>query len=118
MDDFYEVCADIGFKIVFNEMGFEYISLSGTNLPEIAESYASYTFSRSIKFRINRLKEEISKRKCMGLIHYHQYACHHTLEDNIIRQEFDNHFLTLQGDLPRRCDGQIKLRLEAFYESI
>lgn len=119
MDDFYKFCSDIGLKIVYNEMGFEYIRLGGGDLDEMANSYSNYSFARSVKTRICRIKKELAKRNYSGIIHYHQFSCHHTLEDSLIRRELDNKpFLTVQGDLPRKCDGQTKLRLEAFYESI
>jgi len=53
-----------------------------------------------------------------GVIHYTQYACHHCLEDDLFRDALDLPLLTIQGDLPRCVDEQLKLRLEAFYESL
>ncbi len=118
MDDFHKVCWDVGLKVVFDEMPYEFVERGGTTLEEMATSYAKYTFARPLEFRFENLKEVIAKREVAGLIHYTQYACHHTLEDPLLRKEFDIPLLTLQGDLPRPVDRQIRLRLEAFYESL
>jgi len=52
------------------------------------------------------------------VIHYTQFACHHTLEDEIFRDYLDYPFLTVQGDLPGPTPEQLKLRLEAFSEML
>ncbi|TKY91178.1 MAG: 2-hydroxyacyl-CoA dehydratase, partial [Candidatus Methanomarinus sp.] len=58
------------------------------------------------------------KRRVDGVIHYTQFACHHTLEDEIFRDYLDYPFLTVQGDLPGPTPEQLKLRLEAFSEML
>jgi benzoyl-CoA reductase/2-hydroxyglutaryl-CoA dehydratase subunit BcrC/BadD/HgdB len=71
-----------------------------------------------LDFRLDIVKEEVRRRNVEGVIHYTQFACHHTLEDELFRRELDIPILTIQGDLPRCVDEQLKLRLEAFYESL
>jgi benzoyl-CoA reductase/2-hydroxyglutaryl-CoA dehydratase subunit BcrC/BadD/HgdB len=71
-----------------------------------------------LKFRLDFLERELEKRKIDGIIHYTQYACHHLLEDDILRDRLDYPFLTIQGDLPGRTPKQVKLRLEAFSEML
>lgn len=114
--DFHDVAQSIGLHVVFDELPYEFIRHHGKNIKEVAESYCEYTFARQLDFRIEFLQKELEKRKVEGVIHYTQFACHHTLEDEVLRSELDYPMLTLQGDLPANTPEQIKLRLEAFRE--
>jgi benzoyl-CoA reductase/2-hydroxyglutaryl-CoA dehydratase subunit BcrC/BadD/HgdB len=68
--------------------------------------------------RIELIRQELERRRVDGVIHYTQFACHHTLEDEIFRAHLDYPILTVQGDLPRLSSEQLKLRLEAFSEML
>ncbi len=114
--DFHEVAHALGLHIVFDELPFEFIRHYGTDIKEIAQDYCDYTFARPLDFRISFLQKELEKRNIDGIIHYTQFACHHVLEDEILRTELDYPILTIQGDLPGNTPQQIKLRLEAFGE--
>ena len=114
--DFHDVARALGLAVVFDELPFEFIRHSGTDIPGIARDYCNYTFSRPLDFRIKFLQKELEKRKVDGIIHYTQFACHHMLEDEIMRSNLDYPMLTIQGDLPGNTPEQIKLRLEAFRE--
>lgn len=114
--DFHDVAQSMGLHVVFDELPYEFIRHHGKNMEEIAESYSEYTFARQLEFRIEFLQKELEKRKVDGVIHYTQFACHHTLEDEVLRAELDYPILTLQGDLPKSTPEQLKLRLEAFRE--
>ncbi|MEM3512630.1 MAG: 2-hydroxyacyl-CoA dehydratase [Thermoplasmata archaeon] len=116
--DFHEVAENAGLHIVFDELPFEFLRLGGTDFKKVVRSYATYTFARPLSFRINFLKQELEKRKIDGIIHYTQYACHHILEDDVLRKELPYPFLTIQGDLPGKTPAQIRLRLEAFAEML
>ncbi len=116
--DFHEIAHSLGLQIVFDELPYEFIRHSGMDIPGMAKDYCSYTFARPLDFRIEFLQNELDKRKIDGVIHYTQFACHHTLEDEILRSELDYPILTIQGDLPGKTSGQIRLRLEAFREMI
>jgi len=116
--DFHTTCEELGLIVVFDELPFEFLRLGGTEITQWAESYASYSFARPLVYRLEILKEELAKRDVAGVIHYTQYACHHCLEDDLFRQKLDQPVLSVQGDLPRCADEQLKLRLEAFYESL
>jgi benzoyl-CoA reductase/2-hydroxyglutaryl-CoA dehydratase subunit BcrC/BadD/HgdB len=94
------------------------VRLGARDLGGLSDSYAGYAFARPLEYRLGLLKHELRRRKVAGVIHYTQYACHHILEDDLFREELDLPMLTVQGDLPRKTDEQLKLRLEAFYESI
>ncbi|NJD77156.1 MAG: 2-hydroxyacyl-CoA dehydratase [Candidatus Methanoperedens sp.] len=116
--DFHDVAQSLGLHIVFDELPYEFIRHRGANIREIACDYREYTFARPLDFRINFLQKELEKRKVDGIIHYTQFACHHMLEDEIIRSRLDYPVLTIQGDLPGNTPQQIKLRLEAFREML
>jgi hypothetical protein len=114
--DFHEVAEAYSLQVVFDELPFEFARLCGRTVPSMARSYATYTFARELAHRFELLEAELSRRRIDGIIHYTQYACHHVLEDDMLRERFDLPILTVQGDLPRRCPEQERLRLEAFSE--
>jgi benzoyl-CoA reductase/2-hydroxyglutaryl-CoA dehydratase subunit BcrC/BadD/HgdB len=114
--DFHEVAEGFGLQVVFDELPWEFARCGGRSIGTMAASYADYTFARPLEHRLDLLGRELEKRKVDGIIHYTQYACHHMLEDDTLRARFDLPMLTVQGDLPRRCPEQEKLRLEAFAE--
>ncbi len=116
--DFHEVAQSLDLQIVFDELPYEFIRHSGANIREAARDYSDYTFARPLDFRIKFLQEELKKRNVDGIIHYTQFACHHSLEDEVMRRKLDYPILTLQGDMPGKTPEQIKLRLEAFREMI
>ncbi|HEY9206613.1 MAG TPA: 2-hydroxyacyl-CoA dehydratase family protein [Candidatus Methanoperedens sp.] len=116
--DFHDVAQSLGLHIVFDELPYEFIRHQGTDIREIAKDYCNYTFARPLDFRIDFLQKELEKRKVDGVIHYTQFACHHILEDEILRSQLDYPILTIQGDLPGNTPQQIKLRLEAFREML
>lgn len=116
--DFHDSAQSLGLQIVFDELPYEFIRHEGTDIKEIARDYCDYTFARPLDFRINFLQKELEKRNVDGVIHYTQFACHHMLEDEILRSELDYPILTIQGDLPGNTPQQIKLRLEAFREML
>ena len=114
--DFHEVAEGFGLQVVFDELPWEFARCGGRTLGSMAASYATYTFARPLEHRLELLERELQDRKVDGVIHYTQYACHHMLEDDTLRSRLDMPILTVQGDLPRRCPEQEKLRLEAFAE--
>jgi len=116
--DFHEVAYSLGLHIVFDELPYEFISHGGATIHEMAQNYCRYTFARPLEFRIDFLNKELKKRKVEGVIHYTQFACHHMLEDEVMREKLDYPILTIQGDLPGKTPQQVKLRLEAFREML
>ncbi len=114
--DFHEVAEGFGLQVVFDELPWEFARAGGRDVPSMARSYAGYTFARQLPYRLELLETELRGRRVDGVIHYTQYACHHMLEDEVLRSRLDLPVLTVQGDLPRRCPEQEKLRLEAFAE--
>jgi benzoyl-CoA reductase/2-hydroxyglutaryl-CoA dehydratase subunit BcrC/BadD/HgdB len=116
--DFHDVAQSLGLHVVFDELPYEFIRHSGNNIHDIARDYCNYTFARPLDYRIKFLQKELKKRNVDGIVHYTQFACHHMLEDDIMRSNLDYPMLTIQGDLPGNTPEQIKLRLEAFREAL
>ncbi len=102
-------------------MPYEFIRLRGTSIKGLAKMYSEYTFARNISHRVQLLKRELKKRDVDGVIHFHQFACHHKLEDPILRAALGRDgysFITIEADLPSKTTEQTKLRLEAFKEML
>ncbi|MBS7618313.1 2-hydroxyacyl-CoA dehydratase [Candidatus Bathyarchaeota archaeon] len=120
--DFHDYLQSIGLHVVYDEMPYEFIRLEGKNLEEIAANYRNYTFARNIKFRLKFIENEIRRREVQGIIHFQQFACHHKLEDPILRQYFNKElgipYITIEADLPGKTPEQVKLRLDAFAERL
>jgi hypothetical protein len=114
--DFHMVCEGFGMQVVYDELPWEFARMGGRSMRTMARNYAGYTFARDIEYRFDGLERELVRRRVEGVVHYTQYACHHVLEDDMIRERLDLPMLTVQGDLPRKCPEQEKLRLEAFAE--
>lgn len=116
--DFHDVLESLGMHVVYDELPYEFARLSGDNIHELAKNYCNYTFARNLEFRLDFLEKELERRKVDGVIHYTQYACHHLLEDDVLRERLSYPFLTIQGDLPGKTPTQAILRLEAFSEML
>jgi hypothetical protein len=114
--DFHQVCEGYGMQVVFDELPWEFARMGGRSLDTLARNYAGYTFARDLEYRFDKLEQELGRRRVEGVVHYTQYACHHVLEDDMLRERLDLPMLTVQGDLARRCPEQERLRLEAFAE--
>ena len=114
--DFHQVCEGFGMQVVFDELPWEFARMGGRTLRTMARNYAGYTFARDLEYRFKMLERELGRRRVEGVVHYTQYACHHVLEDDMIRERLDLPMLTIQGDLARKCPEQERLRLEAFAE--
>jgi benzoyl-CoA reductase/2-hydroxyglutaryl-CoA dehydratase subunit BcrC/BadD/HgdB len=71
-----------------------------------------------LNFRLDFLQGELKRRNVDGVIHYTQFACHHLLEDDVLRKKLDYPWLVIQGDMPHRTPSQVRTRLEAFAEML
>ena len=120
-DGFHEFLDSLGLHIVYDEMPYEFLRLRGDTVKSISESYADYSFARNITHRIKLLKSELKQRGVEGIIHFHQFACHHKLEDPILREALCAEgypFITIEADLPSKTPQQTRLRIEAFKERL
>ena len=116
--DFHETAEGFGLHVVYDELPHEFLRLGGSDLDSLASSYRDYSFAGPIETRVRLIRDELQRRRVDGVIHYTQFACHHTLEDEIFREHLEYPILTVQGDLPRTSPEQLKLRLEAFAEML
>jgi hypothetical protein len=116
--DFHEVLASLGLHVVYDELPYEFARLTGRNIEELAKNYVNYTFARKLSFRLDFLERELKRRNVDGVIHYTQFACHHLLEDEVLKRKLDYPWLVIQGDMPHRTSSQVKTRLEAFAEML
>jgi benzoyl-CoA reductase/2-hydroxyglutaryl-CoA dehydratase subunit BcrC/BadD/HgdB len=120
--DFHAFLQEVGMHVVFDEMPFEFIRHSGKNLKEVARSYANYTFAGHIKHRLRFLESQLRRHRVDAIIHFQQFACHHKLEDRILRdylyEKLGYPYMTIEADLPSPTPQQARLRLEAFAERL
>jgi hypothetical protein len=116
--DFHKVLSSLGLHVVYDELPYEFARLTGRNVEELARNYLDYTFARKLSFRLDFLEEELRRRNVDGVIHYTQFACHHLLEDEVLKEKLDYPWLVIQGDMPHRTPSQVMTRLEAFSEML
>jgi hypothetical protein len=119
--DFHQFLETLGLHVVYDEMPFEFIRHQGDSLDGLAKNYKGYTFARNITYRTDLIKKELKNRKVEGVIHFHQFACHHKLEDPILREIICREgypFITIEADLPSKTPQQVMLRMEAFKERL
>ncbi|UCF07698.1 MAG: 2-hydroxyacyl-CoA dehydratase [Thermoplasmata archaeon] len=116
--DFHKILKSLGLHVVYDELPYEFTRLTGRNMDELAKNYLNYTFARKLSFRLDFLEKELKRRNVDGVIHYTQFACHHLLEDDMMRKRLDYPWLVIQGDMPHRTPSQVKTRLEAFAEML
>jgi len=119
--DFHEVLAELGMHVVFDEMPYEFIRHTGRSMAEVARSYARYTFALHLRRRLEFLRKQLRRHRAEAAVHFHQYACHHSLEEPLLRglcRELRIPYLSIEADLPGRTPEQVRLRLEAFAERL
>jgi len=90
-------------------------------LPEshsLSEQYLQYTYPYGVAPRIADIRQEVSRRRIDGLIHYVQSFCFRHIQDRLIRQAAGVPVLTLEYDRPGPLDGRSRTRLEAFLEML
>jgi hypothetical protein len=120
--DFHNLLQSLGLHVVYDEMPYEFIRLSGASIAEVSRNYVNYTFAGNIRDRIAFVEKELKTRGVDGIIHFQQFSCHHKLEDPILRKYFNRElgypYMTIEADLPSTTPEQVRLRLEAFAERL
>ncbi|MEK6977706.1 MAG: 2-hydroxyacyl-CoA dehydratase family protein [Candidatus Hydrothermarchaeota archaeon] len=120
--DLHAFLQSLGLHVVYDEMPYEFIRLTGSDLGEVARNYAGYTFAGKIQRRLGFIEKELKRRRVDAVIHFQQFACHHRLEDPIMRERLNRGlgypYLGIEGDMPSKLPEQVKLRLEAFAERL
>ena len=119
--DFHALLAELGMLVVFDEMPYEFVRHTGRSIPELAGAYSGYTFALHLRRRLEFLRRELRRHRVEAAVHFQQYACHHRLEDSLLRGlcgELGIPCLSVEADLPGRTPEQVRLRLEAFAERL
>jgi benzoyl-CoA reductase/2-hydroxyglutaryl-CoA dehydratase subunit BcrC/BadD/HgdB len=114
--DLYVYLEELGARVVFNELQRQFSMPFVTD--DIVEQYLHYTYPYSFFTRLRDIKEEISRREIVGLIHYVQSFCFRQVQDILLRQEIKLPILTIEGDRPAPLDARTRLRLEGFVEML
>jgi len=116
--DLYSFIETLDARIVYNEVQRQFAMPCGVDCEDIVEMYRMFTYPYNLSGRLSDIKNEISKRKLNGVIHYTQAFCFRGIEDIIIRKELGIPVLTLEGDRPGNLDQRTKLRLESFIDML
>ncbi|QIB25915.1 2-hydroxyacyl-CoA dehydratase family protein [Caloranaerobacter azorensis] len=116
--DLYEFVEKFDSHIIYNEVQREFAFPRAEKAKDIYEQYYDYTYPYDINFRLEKIKEEIKKRKIDGIIHYTQAFCYRAIEDIIIKKELDIPVLNIEGDKLNHLDARTKFRIEAFLDMI
>ncbi|MEM3438611.1 MAG: 2-hydroxyacyl-CoA dehydratase [Thermoplasmata archaeon] len=114
--DIYEFLERNGAHVVFNEVQRQF----SMPFPDAdwVDKYLNYTYPYSVYDRIRDIKNEISKRKIEGIIHYVQSFCHRQIVDLVIKENLDVPVLTIEGNRPGKLDERTKIRLESFIDML
>lgn len=114
--ELYYYLEKYGARVVFNEIQRQF------SMPQpgktLAEQYSNYTYPYSIYRRVKDIKNEISKRKVDGVVHYIQAFCHRGIGDIIFRSAIELPMLTLEGNDDFTLNQHNKTRIEAFLDML
>jgi benzoyl-CoA reductase/2-hydroxyglutaryl-CoA dehydratase subunit BcrC/BadD/HgdB len=114
--DLYTFIESLEGRVVFNETQRQFsMPYPSTSL---LEQYLTYTYPYDIFSRIEDIKQEISKRRIDGLIHYVQSFCFRQIEDIILKKTLPVPILTIEGDQPSPIDSRTKMKIEVFLEML
>jgi len=112
----YELLEAARAPVVFNEFQRQFAMLPESH--SLSEQYLQYTYPYGVAPRIADIRQEVSRRRIDGLIHYVQSFCFRHIQDRLIRQAAGVPVLTLEYDRPGPLDGRSRTRLEAFLEML
>ncbi len=113
-DDLYSFVEGLNARIVFNETQRQFSMPYRTTT--LVEQYLRYTYPYDVFSRVEDIREEVTRRRIDGLIHYVQSFCFRQIEDLIFRYRINLPILTLEGDRPAPLDARTKVRVESFVE--
>ena len=116
ISDLYSFIESLNGRVVFNEMQRQYSMPYPTR--SLVEQYLHYTCPYDIFRRIDDIKQEISRRRIDGLIHYVQSFCFRQIEDPLIKKSFTLPVLTIEGEHPSALDSRNKMKIEVFIEML
>jgi benzoyl-CoA reductase/2-hydroxyglutaryl-CoA dehydratase subunit BcrC/BadD/HgdB len=114
--DLYTFIEGLEGRVVFNETQRQFSMPYPSST--LLEQYLKYTYPYDIFSRIDDIKQELSRRKIDGLIHYVQSFCFRQIEDTILKKSLAIPILTIEGDQPSPIDSRTKMKLEVFLEML
>jgi len=114
--DLFEVLAELGADVVFNEIPRQFALGGGGDT--VVEAYTRYTYPYGAGPRGRDLAAAAAERALAGVIHYVQTFCHRGIHDILLRAALPVPVLTLEGDRPGALSAQQRLRLETFVEML
>ncbi|HPD00377.1 MAG TPA: 2-hydroxyacyl-CoA dehydratase [Acetivibrio sp.] len=116
--DIYDFVESLNARVVYNEVQRQFTMADSVGIEDVVEVYRNFTYPYSLRGRLLDIKDQISKRKIDGIIHYAQAFCFRGIEDIVIRKELNIPVLTIEGDRPGNLDQRTKLRIEAFIDML
>jgi benzoyl-CoA reductase/2-hydroxyglutaryl-CoA dehydratase subunit BcrC/BadD/HgdB len=105
-----------GARFVFNEVQRQF-AMPGPS-GDLTGQYLRYTYPYSFFQRLSDIREQASRRRVRGIVHYVQSFCFRQIEDILLREEIGLPVLTLEADMPGPVDGRTKIRIQAFIEML
>lgn len=102
--------------VVYNEMPWEFAMIEPA--PGLYRQYCNYTYPYPFKYRLDRIKREITGRRVNGVIHYVQAFCYRAIHDRLLRKYLEVPVLTIEGDRPGTITSRETVRLESFLEML
>ena len=116
MNGIYQELEAQGAIVVYNELQRQF-SLPGP-CEDIIDQYLRYTYPYHVRYRLDDIKAEITRRRIDGIVHYVQAFCFRQIEDIILRRQLDVPVLTIEGNRPGKIDLRTKVRIEAFLDML
>jgi len=105
-----------GAAVVYNEMPREFAMLETAD--DLYAQYCRYTYPYPFRYRLQRIRREVERRRLQAVIHYVQSFCYRGLYDRLLRKHLEMPVLTLEGDRPGRVGAREAVRLESFLEML
>jgi len=115
--DLYPFLEERGVRVVFNETQRQFTMADSLDA-DLVQQYLNYTYPYSVFGRLEDINRQIERRRLDGLLHYVQSFCFRQIEDTLIKKSVPIPVLTVEADAPTPLDARLKLRLEAFLETL
>ncbi len=116
ISDLYSFIESLDARVVFNETQRQFTMPCRTD--SLVEQYLRYTYPYDIFMRIEDIRQEVSRRKIDGLIHYVQSFCFRQIEDPLFKKSLSIPVLTIEGDQPSALDSRNRMKIEVFIEML
>ena len=112
--DLYDVLAQLGARVVFNEVQRQFAMPH--LMPDIVSQYLAFTYPYTVFARLEDIAPQLQARAVDGVLSYTQAFCHRQIDNLLLRKYIDAPFLAVEGDRPGPTDARTRLRLESFLD--